>query len=87
MVSTGCVKEMHFRIATVHAMNRDWSAYTVAFAAALKREVTDQNYYLTQSQFTDAGLTSPCSESAPHRYSRLYARAPMFKLLVIGIGL
>ena len=38
---------------------RDGSAHTILRAATLEIEVADQTFYLTQSQYTDNGPTSP----------------------------
>ena len=40
---------------------RDGSAHTILLAATLT-EVADQTFYLTQSQYTDTGPTSPSAD-------------------------
>ena len=41
---------------------RDRSAQTVVHAATLEIEIADQTLYLTKSQCTDTGLTSPSAD-------------------------
>ena len=41
---------------------RDGSAQTSLRAATLKLEVADPTFYLTQSQYTDTGTTSPSAD-------------------------
>ena len=41
---------------------RDGSAQTIVRAATLRLEVADQTLYLTRSQYTDTGPTSPCAD-------------------------
>ena len=43
---------------------RDGSTQTIVRAATLRSEteVEDQTFYLTQSQYTDTGPTSPCTD-------------------------
>ena len=42
---------------------RDGSAQTILRAATLEIEVADPTFYLTQSQYTDTGPTSPSADS------------------------
>ena len=41
---------------------RDGSAQTILRAATLEIEVADPTFYLTQSQYTDTGPTSPSAD-------------------------
>ena len=41
---------------------RDGSAQTILCAATLEIEVADPTFYLTQSQYTDTGPTSPSTD-------------------------
>ena len=62
---------------------RDGSAQTILRAATL-REVADQTFYLTQSQYTDTGPTSPSTDPiTPGAWQGSAATGvPIFKSLV-----
>ena len=45
-------------------------------------EVTDQTFYLTQSQYTDTGLTSPNTDPTTPAAGRVAIGVPILKSLV-----
>ena len=46
-------------------------------------QVADQTFYLTQSQYTDTGPTSPSADPIPQAPGRVATGVPIFKSLVL----
>ena len=59
---------------------RDGSAQTI-LRAATQIKVADQTFHLTQSQYTDAGPTSPRADPIPPAPGRVATGVPIFKSL------
>ena len=57
---------------------RDGSAQTIFTCCHTEIEVEDQTFYLTQSQYTDTGPTSPSADPITHSPGRVATGVPFF---------